>query len=247
MSASGGLTCGHRNFVAGAIRWFTRFRGEAPVFTNHAFVLRQDGTSGAESLGSGVKPFDHYRDRYDNKKNWCIIFECVEAVREEGRKLDHAVVEAKLDEYMGRAYDKLVIFKCVLDGLTSKVVGHDVFWFRRIKFAFWKREERWNICSWLFCKTHRHGRWKVWGVVVHTVKGKRRGLRRRIRKLERFEPLECRRVAPNDIERDVFIHRRSAYRIIDECGVRPKRLPQSYITKIEADLEMVAKRRRATV
>jgi len=232
---SGGLTCGHGNFVSGAIRWLTRFRGEAPVFTNHAFVLLSGGRSGAESLFKGVTEFSDYRDRYDNQKSWCVTFECVPTYATRPGTFNRAAIDAKLKAYVGREYDFWCIAKAALDGLASKVVGRDVFLFRRLRVVFWKRQERWNICSWLFCWTHEHGGWRVWGHVTHTEK-KQRGTRLRLTRVIRFEPLPCSRVTPNDIERDVFLERPYAYRITDECGRRPRGLPASYRHKIETDL-----------
>ncbi len=215
-SASGGLVCGHRDFVSGAIRWFTRHRGEEPVFTNHVFVLEDNARSGAEALLHGVTRFEDYRAEYGAKKYWCVTFACVP--NEPERPFDREVVDVKLEEYVGRDYDKLAIVKQALDGIAGKILGRDVFWFRRIRLRFWERQERWVICSWLWCHTHRHARWRVWGSVTQ------------------LQALECHRVPPNDIERDVFLHRPDAYLITDELGERPRDLPERYIHKIESDI-----------
>jgi len=215
-SASGGLVYG-RSKLNWFIRFLTQRGGESPTLFDHVFVLRRDGT-GVESLGKGgAVELPDYREKYDCAKRWGITF----AVLDEG--FDHSVVEAKLDEYLGTKYDKFAIAKCALDGLLAKVTGHDVFLFRRFRLKFWKRQERWNICSWLYSCTHRHAGHRVHGVVTTLVRlGRRRAQRTTIK------ALDLRRITPDDIGDDVAELRPRLYRVMDEFGTRPDWLAEKH-------------------
>lgn len=235
LKPSGGIVYVHAAWVSRQIRWLTRHRGEDQGFANHAFVLRRDGTGG-ESTFKGAVELPDYRAKYSDIKHWGVTF----AVLTEG--FDPVEVEAKLDTYIEEAhgYDYWVLAKAALDGLTGKLLGRDVFWFRRWRLAFWKRGDRWNICSWLYAWTHMHGSHRVHGKLKTFVGrvAQRRRWRPRIVSLYKMivKPLELGRVTPNDIERDVFVVRPELYRITDEFGVRPADLPDRYRRKIERDL-----------
>ncbi|MCW7072104.1 MAG: hypothetical protein OCU12_07260 [Methanophagales archaeon] len=233
MTAGVMITMG-REWMGLGIRFSTQSGDEGPGFSNHTgdwFVEDEGEEFLIHSLAKGTVCSHDWLSLYDNSKHWGVV-----AVPLGYTENQHYAVLSKAREYEGRDYDWAAIAKHFLDGMAGKIAGRPVYFFRRFRLTFWERQERYNICSWLSCWT--------WGIdeVKHRVVGLVRDKVTwqwwppKIKRTYRKEPLSCEFVAPNDWERDIFVHRPGRYRVVREFGVRPKNLPAGYITKIKADM-----------
>jgi len=213
------------------IRFATQSGDEGPGFSNHTgnWFLDDDGVEFLiHSTGKGTHELRDWRRHYDTDKHWGVVVVPIGYGQE-----DHWAVLTKSREYEGMKYDRCAIAKHFLDGIAGKVIRRPVYFFRRFRLKFWKRGDRYNICSWLSCCTWLEIGHGVMGLVRDKVKVRwwPPGLKRTYRK----ERIGCRFVAPNDWERAVFVHEPDRYRVIDEIGTRPDDLPLSYVHKIAAD------------
>ncbi|MCK4513494.1 hypothetical protein KAW64_17220 [bacterium] len=189
------------------ILWFTRFRKEPRSWATHILNVRRDGETAIESTGGSTKE-RQWREVYDTGKHWGVLVEIVGFT-----PLMRDKLEVASNEYLDEPYGKLALLRHGLDGLLGKVAGRDVFWFRKMAAG---HPLRYNICSWFTTHTHRKAGWLFEGP-----DGK---------------PLSPGRASPDDVLDDVFERRLECYRIAAEFGPRPKKLPISYIQKIERDL-----------
>lgn len=190
-----------------AIRWFTRRRGERATWATHVLNIRADGVTCVESTGGSTKERD-WREVYGTGKHWGVLVEIVGFNDEMWGDLKEAA-----DEYLGKVYGFFAIARHGLDGMLGKLTGCDVFFFRKLSRG---HAVRYNICSWFTTYTHRKAGWLFEGP-----DGK---------------PLNPGRATPDDVMDDVFERRPECYRIAAEFGERPKKLPASYVRKIERDL-----------
>ena len=214
-----------------SIRWSTQSGDEGPGFSNHTanwFLDDDDQEFLLHSTGKGTHELRDWRDVYDTPRHWGVVVVPIGYTQD-----DHWAILTRSREFEGMKYDRCAIAKHFLDGLAGKVLRRPVYFFRRFRLKFWKRQDRYNICSWLSCVTWREIGHGVLGLVRDKVKIRwwPPGITRTYRK----EQIGCQFVAPNDWERAVFIHNPYGYRVIDEIGTRPDNLPESYIAKISAD------------
>jgi len=210
------------------IRWSTQSGDEGRGNANHTanwFRLDDGQEFLIHSTIKGTHELLNWTDVYDKDRYWGVVVVPVGYTED-----DHWAVLAHSRELIGRKYDRCAIAKHFFDGIAGKLLRRPVYFFRRFRLKFWKRQDRYNICSWLSCHT-----WGKIGLrVVGMVRGKRRLFRKR--KLKRAN-LECRFVAPNDFERTAFLHDRRGYRVFKEIGKRPKDLGPEWRDKIATDLD----------
>lgn len=214
-----------------SIRWSTQSGDEGPGFSNHTanWFLDDDGQEFLiQSTAKGTHELRDWRAIYDAGKYWGVV-----VVPIGYPERDHWSVLAQSRKYEGMKYDRCAIAKHFLDGVAGKVLRRPVYFFRRFRLKFWKRQDRYNICSWLSCCTWREIGHGVLGLVRHKIKWRwwPPGMKRTYRK----ESIGCQFVAPNDWERAAFIHNAAGYRIVREAGKRPPDLPLRYVHKIAAD------------
>jgi len=217
------------------IRWSTQSGDEGRGNANHTanWYKLDDGREFLiHSQSKGTHQLDDWEKVYDRPKCWGVIVVPLGYTQDE-----HWDVLTKAREYEGMSYDHAAIAKHFLDGVAGKLFRRPIYFFRRFRLKFWKRTDRYNICSWLSCHT--------WGSIGHRITGMIRGkLRVRWRgsvpqtwRELKKGLLDCELVAPNDWERDVFLHSPDAYRVIREIGRRPKDLGPEWVHKIASDLE----------
>jgi hypothetical protein len=126
-----------------------------------------------------------------------------------------------------------MILKQIPDGLLSKLLGRDVFFFRRLRVP-WLRT---TICSGLGIRIHAVGGYQF--VAKKTVYKKRgRGWGMRLYAEQVVAPLPESRGAPDCIFDDVFELRPDAHIIRGEVNpdLRPEGLPDHVRAKIDRDL-----------
>jgi hypothetical protein len=209
------------------IRWSTQSGDEGRGNSNHTanwFQLDEGQDFLIHSVAKGTRELIDWAKVYDRDRYWGVVVVPIGYTEDE-----HWEVLAKSREYLGMKYDRCAIAKHFLDGIAGKLFRRPIYFFRRFRLKFWKRQDRYNICSWLSCRT--------WGSIGHRVIGLVRMKRRWFRKA-RFKKakLDCRFVAPNDWERDAFLHNPASYRVVREVGKRPRDLGPEWTDKIKADL-----------
>lgn len=213
------------------IRFSSQSGDEGSGFSDHTanWFLDDEGQEFLiHSTAKGTHELRDWREVYDIPKHWGVVVVPIGYTEE-----DHWKILSRSREFVGKKYDKCAIAKHFLDGMAGKILRRPVYFFRRFRLKFWKRQDRYNICSWLSCHTWREIGHGVLGLVRDKVKLRwwPPGIKRTYRK----ESIGCQFVAPNDWERAAFVHNGQGYRVIEEVGTRPKNLPASYIAKISAD------------
>ena len=130
------ILTGGNAWISRAIRWMTRVGDEEKTIKNHA--------------GIGVTPHTYVealwtteRNTYDyllNLKDTNIeIWRNNNLTMQEKEK-----IRLKAIEYVGTVYGVSKIILHAFDGLLSKLLGHDIYLFRKIGFM-----KRYPICSWV--------------------------------------------------------------------------------------------------
>lgn len=214
--------------ISSGIRWFSAFRGETrKSWVNHYAYLCRDGHRIVEALFLGIAAGE--LEKYDrSKKSWGLIVEHIGFTLEQ-----HAVADGVALDLVGLPYNLADFVEQIPDGLLSKLLGRDVYFFRKLQLP-WIRS---GVCSGIGVRVHKLAGWIFMG--QRTVYRKiQRGIDIRVRAVQVLTPLPAWRATPDDLWDDALEHRPALYRVVGEINppLRPKDLPDLYAAKIEADL-----------
>ena len=129
------ILTGGKAWISRAIRWVTRHRGEDVTVKNHA--------------GVGINEQYYIEALWTTKRHtYDYLFELntqYEIWRNNTfNDKDLEMVKIKAIEYVGMIYAPQKIALHLLDGLAGKLLGRDVFKFRRLAMF-----DRYPICSWV--------------------------------------------------------------------------------------------------
>ena len=217
--------------ISGAIRWFTKHGGEEKgSWVNHYAFLMSNLINLVEALGGGVEKTE--LARYDESDTtWGVIVEHV------GYSLEqHELADGVAIGMVDAPYGFMSIAKQVPDGLLGKVLGRDVYFFRRLRVPWIAA----YICSELGVRIHKKTGWIF--MALKTVYRKEcRGTRIRLYADQVLRPLPAKRAAPDCIWDDIFEHRPWFYRIRGEINpdLRPAGLLAIHSAKIDGDLALL--------
>lgn len=217
--------------VSGTIRWFTRHGGEKKgSWVNHYAFLMSNLINLVEALAGGVEKTE--LARYDESETtWGVIVEHVGYSLEQHRLADGVAIGM-----VDAPYGFLSIAKQVPDGLLGKLLGRDVYFFRRLRVP-WIAV---YICSEAGVRIHKKTGWIF--MALKTVYRKEcRGTRIRVYADQVLRPLPAKRATPDDIWDDIFEHRPWFYRIRGEVNpeLRPAGLLLIHTAKIDGDLALI--------
>jgi hypothetical protein len=170
----------NESFIGRAIRWFTRRTGEAPTYANHvagliprrhAHMLMSDLVlAGRHGLaGELAWKLDQYPGEvwWVLEALWTVTITPLSEYRgdyqawrmDRARPEDRYRVCAAARAYYGRKYGVLKIGAHAGDAGISKVVGRDVYLFRRLACM-----DGYPICSWLWAYAYARGiGYEAWG------------------------------------------------------------------------------------
>ena len=215
--------------MGAAIRISTHHRGERhPTVTNHAFLVRYDGSGIIESTATGTRERE-LSDVVCRPGVWGILVEVRSFTA-----ADHELAERAAAEYHGRTYGFAAIAKQAADGALGWVFGCDVFLFRRLRLPWTRPTAFYNICSWLLSHALAKAGWFIHGV-VRRIKKVSRGYTQRLYRTTTVDALELEVINPDHIMDDVMEHRPHLYRVRVEYGPRPDNIPWRYVEKLKAD------------
>jgi len=127
------IFCHGDSWLAGAIRWASRGRGEAGTYANHVAGL-VGGDSVVEALWTTVK--HPYREISDPHQVWrCSSLTDIDRVR----------IATEARGYVGKRYGGAKILTHLGDALLSKAFGGNPFFFRHLA-----HRQDYPICSWVW-------------------------------------------------------------------------------------------------
>jgi len=249
-----GILCvyGYDSFVSAGIRWVNQHAGETRSWSNH-YGVGFEGEDGEtvtlkiagelvrltgpcefviHSTGKGTHVLIDWEKQYDTPKQWAVV------VIPRGTTDQHALkIFTHAKDYLGRAYDHWSIALQLLDGLLGKLAHRDVYAFRRLRIKGWRRDNRYNICTWLMAHTWWKGRaWKIIGRLYQRRMARVGGLwMRRTAERPEIKPVELGFLNPDHVYDDAFQIRPEKYHVARAVGMRPP-IPAIDAAKIETDL-----------
>lgn len=213
------------------IRWFTRHGGEKRgSWVNHYAFLMSNLTNLVEALAGGVEKTELSRYN-ESETTWGVIVEHVGYSPEQ-----HCLADGVAIGMVDAPYGFLSIAKQVPDGLLGKLLGRDVYFFRRLRLA-WIAV---YICSEAGVRIHKKTGW-IFMALKTIYRKEYKGIRIRVYADQVLRPLPAKRATPDCIWDDIFEHRPWFYRIRGEINpeLRPAGLLTIHTAKIDGDLAFI--------